>query len=346
MINRILITGKDTVLNFYKLHFLPLVSFPANSPSFQNPLESKHKICFDFKNKRGCYLWTHKQSSKQYIGSSRNLSFRLSEYYRVKYLELQSNRGSAICRAILKHGLDQFSLSIMVLGDTLEHNTNYSSDNLPDFVVMEQSYLDKYTLDYNVNRVASSKYESSEVSVNLGEDNPSYNLKREQAFAWDKIHSEELKIRWSSSRGKHVLFIYSAQTFEFIQSFPSAVKLSSFLKVSLAFGLQIVKLIQTSEYNAIVYEDYIISLMRHDALFLSTNSKLFPVKSVATKKITRNITIYGYNPSINEYRSWSSKADCIEYLTGQRFTNIRTINKRIDKGILYKGFYLQTKPFK
>lgn len=28
--------------------------FPANSPSFQNPLESKHKICFDFKNKRGC----------------------------------------------------------------------------------------------------------------------------------------------------------------------------------------------------------------------------------------------------------------------------------------------------
>lgn len=86
--------------------------------------------------------------------------------------------------------------------------------------------------------------------------------------------------------------------------------------------------------------------MRHDALYLSTNSKLFPVKMVAKKKITRNIIIYGHNPSINEYRSWSSKADCIEDLTGQRFTNIRTINKRIDKGILYKGFYLQTKPFK
>lgn len=79
------------------------------------------------------------------------------------------------------------------------------------------------------------------------------------------------------------MFIYSTITFEFIQSFPSATKLSSFLKVSLAFGLQIVKLIQTSDYKAIVYEDYIISLMRHDALYLSTNSKLFPVKMVAKK---------------------------------------------------------------
>lgn len=163
----------------------------------------------------------------------------------------------------------------MVLGDTCENNTNYSSKNLPDFVVMEQSYLNNYTLDYNVNKVASSKYESLGVSVNLGRDNPSYNLKGEQAFVWDKTHSEELKIRWSSDRGTHVLFIYSAQTFEFIKSFPSAVKLSSFLKVSLAFGLQIVKLIKTSDYKAILYEDYIISLMRHDALYLSTNLNLF-----------------------------------------------------------------------
>ena len=46
----------------------------------------------------------------------------------------------------------------------------------------------------------------------------------------------------------HVLFIYSAKTFK---SFPSAVKLSSFLKVSLRFGLQIVKLIKTSNDKAL-----------------------------------------------------------------------------------------------
>lgn len=109
---------------------------------------------------------------------------------------------------MLKHGLDQFSLSIMVLGDTLEHNTNYSSNNLPDFVVMEQSYLDNYTLDYNVNRVASSKYESSGVSVNLGEDNPSYNLKREQAFAWDRTHSSCLLSRREKCFSNYYKFMH------------------------------------------------------------------------------------------------------------------------------------------
>lgn len=50
---------------------------------------------------------------------------------------------------------------------------------------MEQSYLDNYTLDYNVNRVASSVYEPSQASVNIGADNPSYkDISGEQAFVW------------------------------------------------------------------------------------------------------------------------------------------------------------------
>lgn len=73
----------------------------------------------------------HEESGKQYIGSSINLSLRLSEYYRAGYLELQSKRGSAICRAIRKHGLNQFSLSIMVLGVSLEQNTDYSPKGRP-----------------------------------------------------------------------------------------------------------------------------------------------------------------------------------------------------------------------
>jgi len=274
------------------------------------------------------------------------LSLRLSEYYRTSYLELQSKRGSAISRAILKYGHNQFSLSIIVLGDSLEQNTNYSSNNLPDFVVMEQNYLDNYTLDYNVNRVASSSYEPSQTSVNLGVDNPSYGLKGEQAFVWNRTHSEELKTLWSTTRGKNILYVYSVKTFDLIQSFPSAVKLSAYLHVSVAFGVQIVKLIQASDHRAVVYKDYIISLTSQTADLLSNNLKLFPVKEGVIKKGTRNIIIYGFNPSTNEYQTWSSKGNCLEELTGQRFTNIRTLNNRIDKGILYKGFYLQTKPFK
>lgn len=75
-------------------------------------------------------------------------------------------------------------------GDTIENYTNYSSKNLPDFAVMEQSYLNNYTLEY---KVASSKYESS---VSVKKDNPSYSffLKREQ-FLGDRTQREELKIR-------------------------------------------------------------------------------------------------------------------------------------------------------
>lgn len=234
----------------------------------------------------------------------------------------------------------------MVLGTSPEQNTNYSSNNLPDFVVMEQSYLDNYTLDYNVNRVASSSYEPSQASINIGEKNPSYNLKEEQAFVWNNIHSEELKSRWSVSRGKYTLYIYSAKTYELIQILPSAVKFSGYLKVSLTFGLQIVKLIQGSELGAVIYKDFIVSLTPHSAEYLSTNLNLFTEKFSVLRKGYRSIILYGFNPSNNEYRTWLSKGDCLEDISGERFTNMRTINKRIDKGILYNGFYIQTKPFK
>lgn len=63
-----------------------------------------------------------------------------------------------------------------------DKNPNYSSKNIPDFFLLEQSYLDKYKMEYNVSRVASSKYATSSVSVNKGEANPSYNLRGEESL--------------------------------------------------------------------------------------------------------------------------------------------------------------------
>lgn len=145
------------------MHFsVTLAVFPKESLKFDNVLESKEKICIEFKNQRGVYLWTHIKSGNQQIGSSNNLSLRLCEYYRPSYLVSQSVRGSIICKAINKYGQDSFSLSIMILGVSLDKNKiNYSSKNLPDYIVMEQNYLDSYTMAYNSNRIASSKYTSS-----------------------------------------------------------------------------------------------------------------------------------------------------------------------------------------
>ena len=107
------------------------------------------------------------------------------------------------------------------------------------------------------------------------------------------------------ARGKYKFFVYSAITFDLLHIFPSAVKLSALLNVSGPFAIQIAKLILTSEYKAVNYYDYIISSTSRDSYFLSTNLKLLQLKKGApvNKNRTRNITLYGFNPSTNEYRT-------------------------------------------
>jgi len=337
-----------------------LAVFPTDtSVTYENPLKSRHDICFNYKNFRGCYLWTSKTTGKQYIGSSINLSLRLTEYFRKSYLTLQSGRGSIICRAILKYGQDDFYLSILSLGSLEDKDTKYSSDNLPDFVVLEQSYLDNHKMEYNVNRVASTKYESLYVSVNKGEANPSYNLIGEEAFVWNRNHSAELKAHWSRSRGKITYYIYSKDSFELNIILLSSNKLAAFLKVHAVIVKQMTELIESSEHSAIRCEDYIISLKPLNCKNLANNLDVllnFEINSSKTrdrklaaeelKKGRKGLTIYGFNPETHEYKIWPSKGECLEELTGYYYTNVRTINRRIDKDLKYKGYYLQTKPFK
>lgn len=268
-----------------------IAAFPTESHKYIEPLESKYKIYNNFKQKRGCYIWTHKESGSQYIGSSKNLSQRLADYFRKGYLNRQNERGSAIARAILKYGIDSFSLSIMVLGDSHyagyanEDKINYSSTNLPDFVVMEQSYIDNYDMVYNVNRTATSVYVPSNTANNVGLNNPSHGLLGNRSFAWGNLHSKELKSKWSDQRGKYKTFIYSAKTFDLLQSFNSAIKLSAYLKRGKGFGAILFKTILTSNTPAIIYKDFIISLSTLDYDFLTNNFNSFPVKrEVLTKK--------------------------------------------------------------
>lgn len=186
-----------------------LVVLP-NSTVFEDASCFKDSANLEFKGKRGIYLWTNKETHKQYLGSSKNLGNRLIEYYRPSYLHAQQKRGSAISRALLKYGYSAFSLSVLIIGPT-ETDQVYSAANIPDYVVLEQSYLDNYILAYNINRTASSSaYEPSSELVNVGDLNPSYNKKSIDAFVWDKKHTATLKSRWSKERGKYQFFLYSS----------------------------------------------------------------------------------------------------------------------------------------
>lgn len=130
---------------------LPIATLPNNNFEYLNPQQLAGTILTNFVKKRGVYLWTNKINGHQYIGSAKDLSSRLSNYFSNSYIKYQSSRDSAISLAISKYGLSEFSLQVFVLGDIPTRDT-ISVDS--DHIVLEQSYLDKYVLKYYMRRIA------------------------------------------------------------------------------------------------------------------------------------------------------------------------------------------------
>lgn len=118
------------------------INFDDASPKGSKGLAVKH--IKDFKGKSGLYLWTHILTGRQYVGSSADLFKRLQDYFQRSQLQMQAkNSHSVICKAILKYGLSKFSLSIQ------ETNSPES------FLELEQLYLAKYLLIFNVRKNAT-----------------------------------------------------------------------------------------------------------------------------------------------------------------------------------------------
>lgn len=146
--------------------------FPANATSYSSMKDSEGAVRTSFKGMRGVYLFTNLTNGNQYVGSSKDLSTRLGQYFKLSYLNLQARRGSAICAALLKYGSHNFSVQVLPLGPTPAPNTNTLNS---DYILMEQYYFDNFTLVYNINRFASpAAYSSSTGPINVGADNTQY----------------------------------------------------------------------------------------------------------------------------------------------------------------------------
>lgn len=86
---------------------------------YENPKINKKQILSENKGKSGIYRWTNFLNDNSYIGSSVNLSRRLSCYYSKSQMENILKIGkSAIYSAILKHGLSKFQLEILEYCET------------------------------------------------------------------------------------------------------------------------------------------------------------------------------------------------------------------------------------
>jgi hypothetical protein len=119
-----------------------------------------------------------------------DLSSRLSDYFRPSYLKAQASRGSAICAAILKYKLSEFTLQVIELGPSPTPPPRGaggppSGGSAPgggresisvnyDFIQLEQYYLDRYSLVYNIRRIALGPAPTANLDYNKGDTNSQF----------------------------------------------------------------------------------------------------------------------------------------------------------------------------
>jgi len=121
---------------------------------------NKSLILKENKGKSGIYRLNNLINRKNYIGSAKCLTGRLSVYYSSASLRTRLERGSSIIyRALLKHDYSNFSLDIL----------EYCEAKL--LLEREQYYIDNLKPEYNILKIAGlrlgSKFTEKTLSLLL-----------------------------------------------------------------------------------------------------------------------------------------------------------------------------------
>ena len=125
----------ETILN--KVRFYS--SDYNNIIVYDDVLNDKTKILGENKQKCGIYKWVNKINGKSYLGSSVNLSSRLSSYLSTNFLSRKTSISkSKIYNALLYHGYSHFRLEILEYCDS------------SDVIEKEQFHIDSINPEYNI----------------------------------------------------------------------------------------------------------------------------------------------------------------------------------------------------
>lgn len=235
-----------------------------------------------------------------------NLSSRLSDYFSNSYLKYQSTRGSAISAAIRKHGLSNFSLQIIELGISPSRESISATS---DFIQLEQYFIDRYILIYNIRRIALCPAPVSypNYNSNKGSTNLQFGKHGPEGAAWNRSHSPEQKALWSLTRSTPI-FVYDASALTFHSIVYGYERLASLLGVHINTANRIAK-------SSGVYADkYIISLVELTKEKLEASVKDANVKSKSTA--IRVVHVYNKDmsvllktfPSVNTFMKFSKQS--------------------------------------
>jgi group I intron endonuclease len=180
---------------------------------YDNFKENRLQIKKDQINKSGVYCLINLINGNFYIGSSINLSLRMSNYLNTTFLKQKKNNNMPIIKSLLKYGQDNFALIIVEYVNILKLNgveTKYITKLLPYYNVLKQGYSSlgyKHTEDTKQllkelakNRVHSDKTKSLISRSLIGENNPFYN----------KNHSIESKLRMIEANSAFSVYIYNS----------------------------------------------------------------------------------------------------------------------------------------
>jgi group I intron endonuclease len=77
--------------------------------TYSNAAADKSRVLTENKKKSGVYIWINLLNGKVYTGSALNISKRFYQYSNLNYLKRTTSM--PICRALLKHGHENFSFS-------------------------------------------------------------------------------------------------------------------------------------------------------------------------------------------------------------------------------------------
>jgi len=170
--------------NKYSLFLLSAVASSPVVTSTNSDLD-KLDIFKENKGKSGIYRRVNKKSGKSYIGSSLNLSLRLSQYFSLAVLNRDDSM--IIYKALLKYGYSNFSLEILEYCEPSK------------CIEREQYYIDLLKPEYNISLTARAPMtgrnhsELTKIKMSDGQTGEGNSF-------YGKIHNEETLKKMSEAR--------------------------------------------------------------------------------------------------------------------------------------------------